>query len=57
MTYNHQLPAGEQLVRSNTQIDRGAVSSAELQLKNPLGEQELRHRSHFGQGERFCGFC
>jgi hypothetical protein len=29
---------------------------AELQLKNPLGEQELRHRSHFGQGERFCEF-
>ena len=28
-----------------------------LQLKNPLGEQELRHRSHFGQGERFCDFC
>ena len=27
-----------------------------LQLKNPLGEQELRHRSHFGQGERFCDF-
>jgi hypothetical protein len=29
-----------------------------LQLKNPLGEQEqeLRHRSHFGQGERLCDF-
>jgi hypothetical protein len=27
-----------------------------LQLKNPLGEQELRHRSHFGQGERLCEF-
>jgi hypothetical protein len=31
--------------------------STQLQLKNPLGEQELRHRSHFGQGERLCDFC
>jgi hypothetical protein len=53
-------PLGRQFLKRIGDWRLLAPCSLELQLKNPLGEQELRHRSrsHFGQGEsgRLCVF-